>query len=444
MQKKITSWLYILLLVMATTLVLPGILGIVAKSKCQNLVEIVNSATVVSAKITKYRHGWFSSRAKIIISLDKLFPTNGFEQITLKAKIHHGPFFINWARFKFVQATANAEIELSDEQNRLLNRTPSSPPLAQLKIRFKPSGTAEIILESPKFSYQRDNNYLNWQGLRAKVIFSPLYNQASSDLNFTGFDACFDEHSLKLADLTTSYHGKKEDAGVWLGERSLQIGFLKSKNKNGHTITVTNFKIKNLLTNNSNNRLDLNLAISSDKVEVNDTSYDQNNLDLEFTELDQTLFGNIQKLFTSTKLVFAPQNIVLDLIASALNNQGEIRIKRLSSNTSRGKLFASIKLICDNQASIGWLTALASSSVTANVIAEKSIFLYLLEKFYQNINSTKTSMPADIRAKNTLVEWQKDGSVLKTNEEPALEVKLEYKDNQFSINGKPLIIKLQS
>src|SRR3989304_4451476 len=121
MRKWLSSLGYVLVALAAIFLLLPMLMGLIAENKCKQIADIINTTTPFNVKITDYQRGWFSADATAQISLNKSDTPNPLHQLTITANIIHGPVLIDWARFQFVQAMVNPNINLNSAQKKLVN-----------------------------------------------------------------------------------------------------------------------------------------------------------------------------------------------------------------------------------------------------------------------------------------------------------------------------------
>jgi len=377
MRKWLSSLSYILATTTAILLLLPMLLGLLAERKCKQIVETLNVTTPLSAKIIDYQRGWFSANATAQISLDKLeLPNKELHQLTITANIIHGPILIDWAKFQFVQAMVDAAIDLNATQKHWLKRDPDAQPIATIKIKFKLSGNTDITLDSPSLTYQNEENNLNWHGLKIRSIFSPLYNQVKSKIDFAGVDIKTKDRNVHLGEITSTYQGNKTSNNIWLGERNLQFTSFSTTNTDNRTISLGDLNIRNLVTSNEKNLANIATTITITNLNINGAAYSQNKLDLEINKMDQALLAKLQQQLISSKIISSPTSIGFDMIMAILNNGSEINIKQLDTTTPWGKLFTNIKMSFANQPNnIGWLATITNSTINTNIKAERALSL---------------------------------------------------------------------
>jgi len=442
MGKWLSSLGYTLASIVAIFLLLPLFLGFLAEKKCKQIIGVINTTTPFSVKVISYQRGWFTANAITQISLEKLeLPNQKLQQLNISAHIKHGPIIIDWTRFQFAQSVIKAEINFNEEQSHWLKKSFATEAIANIKIKFRLNGSTAITLDSHPFSYQDQDTNVHWKGLTIRSNFSPLCNKAKSDLDFSGLEIVNNNLSLHLGKINSSYRGNKTKAGLWIGERTLQIDSFSTKNKNDHLIAFDGINIHNIITGDPKNSANIATSITFNNATINNGTYNQNKLDFEVNKLSQDLLTKLQQQIFSNKIISSPASFGFDTLIAILNNGSEIKIKEISTNTSWGKLLASITIAFANQPnSIGILATIANSNVSANIKAEKMLALHLLEKFYQIKPSTNEPNNPEKQAENLLNDWLKSGKLMSSNTDNFLHLILEYKNNQLSINNKALVL----
>ena len=442
MRKWLSSLGYILVALAAIFLLLPMLMGLIAENKCKQIADIINTTTPFNVKITDYQRGWFSADATAQISLNKLDAPNQLHQLTITANIIHGPVLIDWARFQFVQAMVNANINLNSAQNNLLKRSLDAGPIATTKIKFRLSGNTVFTLESPPLAYQDQDSNFHWQGLKIKTDLSPLYNQIQSKIDFSGIDMGKKDYNFHLGKMTTTYQGNKTSDGLWIGERNLQLDSFATKNDNNRIISLGGLNLHSLMTSDQKNSVNIAATLAIDNLNINSATYSQNKLDFEINKLEQSTLAKLQQQLISNKNIFSPQtNITVDAILAVLNNGSEINVKQFNTDTPWGKLLTIVKITFANQPNnSGFLATVINSAINANISAEKGLALHLLEKFYQVIPSGNQANNPAKQAEVLLNGWQQSGKITTSELDNYLHMVVDYKNSQFSINNKYLTL----
>ena len=445
MRKWLSPLIYIVIALIAVVISLPPILGFLAESRCKKIVEIINSTTPLSAKITKYKRGWFSAKAKAEISLDKLDLKNKeLYRAEIVATIGHGPMIIDWARFYFAQAVINANIKLNDEQNRLLKH--NNAPIATSNIKIKLNGNTRISLNSIPLVYQNEEKGKSciWKGLKIAATFSPLYNETNSHIEFAGIEIEDKERTISFGEVTSNLQAKKSSGDLWLGKRDLHIESFVSKSIYNRIIELEKVKIISQAKESKENSVNMESVITIGNMNINGGMYTQNKLDLDINYINQKAFSSLLQQITSKKILISPTSLGFDILMTLLNNGTEIDMKRLNTNTPWGRAIAKLKVTFPDQAgSLGLLSIITNISIDSDIKIKHALALHLLEKFYQNIPSSKKDKNSAEKAKNLLEEWQKSGKITTEEDSGYLNINFDYKNNQMFINNKPLTLTTQ-
>lgn len=431
MRKWLTSLGYTLAILAIIFLLLPLVMGLLAEKKCKQIAEIINTTTPFNVKVTDYQRGWFNAHATAQISLDNLnVPNQELHQLTITAHITHGPILIDWARCRFVQAMINADITLNPIQNALLKRASDAGPIATTSIKFNLSGNTDITLNSPPLAYQDQENSLLWQGLKINVSLSPLCNQIKSKIDFSGTDINIKNHNFHIGKIISNHQGSKTSGNLWVGERNLLLDSFSTKNADNRTTAISGLNLHNAITDNDKNSVNVVTTIAINNLNINNTTYNQNNLNFEINGLSQALLAKLRNQLISNKTIPSLTNIGFDTLLTVLNDGGEINIKQLNTSTPWGKLLATLKMTFAKQPDdSGFLSVITSSTINTDIKTERALALHLLERFYP----TKS-------AEEQLNTWQQSGKITSSAQDNFLHVIVDYKNGQLLINNKQLIL----
>lgn len=433
---------YYATIVAIALLVLPLLFGVIAEKKCRDLVTSTNVPKLINIKLTKYKRGWFNSQATLKISTQ----VHSFHQAAVEVRIKHGPFSINWSRFRLVQAVAKAAIIISPEWDSLLGTKGSTIKIATANLRIKINGAIELLLEMPKLECVDADNSVLIRGLQLGAFWSSHYDTMKFNLVFMGVEGIVNGHGFNLGEVICDYNGLRSTNGIWVGERILRLKSGWSKNTNNHTISFRNFYLKDTITSAKENRDNFTLVTTLEDLTVNNASYKNNNVVFEVTNLDQKLLTTLYSLLLPNGILLSPKSILLDIIVSLLGNGSAIKIKEVSSHTPWGKLSGDATILCNapsnNVTAVGWLSTLASSNMEIMIKSEETLLLYVFEKFYGSISSGKDKLDPATKAKRNLDELLRKGK-LSSNSDGILHINIRYDNNQISVNGKPLTISIQ-
>ena len=95
---------------------------------------------------------------------------------------------------------------------------------------------------------------------------------------------------------------------------------------------------------------------------------------------------------TSKKILSSPGGLGFDIFMTLLSNGTEIDLKRLNTNTPWGRALANIKITFPKDSGdLGLLSIITSIAIDSDIRIKYALALHLLEKFYQNIPSSKKS-----------------------------------------------------
>lgn len=439
MIKKICYYAIIIVIVL---LVLPLLFGVIAEKKCRNLVASANVLGLINTKLVKYKRGWFSSKTTLKVSTQ----ANDLYPATIDVRIKHGPFSISWSRFRLVQAVAKATINISPEWDSLLGTKGSSTEIVKARLRIKLNGAIDLSLEMPKLDYSHAEDSLSIKGLQLGVFWSAGHNMVRFNLIFMGAEGIINSHGFNLGEVIWNCDGLRSANGLWVGERVMRIKSGWSRNANNHTVSFSNFYLKDAMVSTEENRGNFALTTTLEDLTVNNASFKNNNVTFEVTNLNPELLTTLRKLSRIDSILISPKSVLLDAVVFLLSNGSAVKIRDVSSHTPWGKLSGDAAIIrnapSNSVAAIGWLSTLASSNVEVIINTEETLLLYVFEKFYDSISPGKNKLDPATRAKNNFDELLREGKLSRNNER-ILDINIRYNNNQVTINGKPLTISIQ-
>lgn len=448
MRKWLYSLLYLVIILLTITLLLPFLMGVISKNRCDQIAKEINEKSPASIKILSYKRNWFHSNATANVDFiksdtsDKKSPS-----FNITAKIKHGPLLINWIRFNFAQAIIDADVRFNSAQNENFKPQINSESIANIRIKFRLNGDTRITVDSQPSTYHDKEKSLNWHGLKIKSNISSLHNKTQTKIDFSGIDIESKKYSLYLGAATGFYQGNKIDNGIWTGERNLQFSSFSIKNENDRVTSFKDLNLQIITTKTKDRSVDFTTKLSADSLSINGAIYDKNNLDFTAYDLNPITLSKIQRQLITNQDIFALNTTTtLSTLIEIINNTGKIEIKNLSSNTPWGKLITDINMIFNLTPNpTGLISTVFNSQIEANFKAQNHLALHLIEKFYEIIpNKEKQIKDPSKKAQETLEEWLNSGKLSTSEKDNYLHTNINYKNGQLLINDRELTFGIKS
>jgi len=181
-MKKVILVLVVLIALLA--LGLPGIIGGSTQANLEGRIAELDENPVLALRVADYDRGWFSSHARVEISLDESYlellntagqvdfddgvdgEILGGEAISVNVELAHGPIaFLDGICFCF--SRVHARLDDSDEIVAMVTDELGMPYLAELNGQVSYAGTFSFTSNIPPIEYLDESGQLSFSGLTA-------------------------------------------------------------------------------------------------------------------------------------------------------------------------------------------------------------------------------------------------------------------------------------
>lgn len=429
----------IVLLVVFLFLIMPPLIGLGVRYQCGRLLSQLNhSYPNITATISHYRFGWFTS--KIDIRLDVHFKKGTLEhkigssntrQVAFMT-IRQGPIIIRKQRGHYNPYLALADIDITSPQLRL-----KAHSIWHLSL------WASAQFTSPSFQII---------SAPCKIIVKTLQGMLYFHLSLKHFKAHTSIDTFNLEQTASGqpiiainkllYHAnlKKMDF-VRLGQQTLTIKKMMVSLGKDDSITLSNILAHtNSRLTNGGIEMTANYKIKP----ITQNKFDINGLNIHFSikNVDEKRFNELlnvlskHKTLTSTDYEsFAKPG--LDLLQQGLN----INLKQLTLNTSSGAVSLVGTLNIPKQSN-GISLLEIPTMINANFYFQspKTWFTKQLSTYYAYLASKQTPPPSidpQKMAENTLQKWAQERFIIIDGNQ--LKTRLQFQKGLLFFNGRPAI-----
>jgi hypothetical protein len=461
MRKFLFSLMIAIVILFLMVILPPFFMGMLAASKCNQLVDTINTYSPVNVQIVSYHRSWFSADATAVVSLkqrrwlqnDKVdaaiwLQKPELRQFTINAHISHGPVIMNMQRIRFAQALVDATVNLTDQQNNLLKRSNDAGPIAKARFVIQLSGKSILKSEGVPLSYQDADTNFNWQGFHLQMELSPTFSKLKTEFDLPGFNFSQKDNSVKLDGLMNSFVGFKTAEGLWAGERTLILKTFNMQTNNKHSLNISGL-VMHVTANEDHNLLNYFVTTNLDLLDVDGALYQGNVFNFNLKQLNKGILAQLDKQFIAmedtdqTSLQQAAQSF--STLVGLLNAGAILEVIQCNTTTPWGKLFATMNLnFSSGGSNAGFLAVIANSVLGMNIKANQNLVLHILEKFYQSVQAG--DQPTDAATKQAqamLAEWQQAGKVVTEGNDTFINLELNYKNHQLLLNNKPLELTIK-
>ena len=433
MNKKILL-VSLVAVVVAISLVLPLSYGIIAERKCRKLLATANHSDLVAFKLKSYRRGWFSSKAELEVSLDNLGIVNPKTLPIIKAKIYHGPAYLDWVRVKLLQAAIDVTV-MMDEYSF------GKSEVAKARIEFTFDGKTQVFLSSSEFNYQFDRCRILWKGLEIEAELFDSCNDVCIRVTLNSLSLVGDKFSYEMEGFDSFERFIKYDDLIWLGEKKVGIERLAIRNKKNKPYFFEGVSFQLLTSIDHENLGDLTFNFDTTSAILGESEYRKNSLDLELTKFKLSSLNKIQQAIRLSNIFKSVTSAAFELGVAALDGRGKLEIHNFHSVTPWGELSLAmtISLLKRDELPGEWLEIVTDSTVDADIKAERPLVLKLLTKFYK-ISAKSPLSTIEDKVSKELDDWIKSGKILVVAESEMLNILLGYRNGEALINNKPLTV----
>lgn len=286
----------------------------------QYVFEDTLTKSVYTLDLVDYRRGWFSSKAKIKVTVntqtssnDPLFLLtalirsqvsslqNQHFSTTFDVNIKHGPLVFTTlngkSRLQLGIAGFQYQINLSgnDATRQVVDNVIGKQPLATGESILHFSGDLSNQLQSLKIHFEDKTKDMkvDWQGFNFTADVSKQYDRVnvnfiSTPVNISNFNR---SDTLSISSIRFQTHSKRGLADLWYGTSELSLDSIRAK-VYGNKTSVSNIKISKNQTEHQQ-KFDVKVTYSIGNYSINDKTYGPVNIAFKLTDVNAIPFRQL-------------------------------------------------------------------------------------------------------------------------------------------------------
>lgn len=286
-------------------------MGYLTERKVKEDLNIVNQSNGITAKVEKYKRGWFTSQAVLNWNLfvpEHVVTSTGGQSETVPAEnyqmkmpvtIHHGPVIFADKNVKFGLGYAHSKLSLPpkySEQFSNLFTSESTQPKLDLSMFVSYLNNTSIDISVPAFKLvsRQGNNQFVWLGMTSATSVSSNLDKVSGNVTIDGIHIKKDPMQTILSGITSEYNLHKTPSGLYLGDASLSFPSLVISNNNKKLFELSQFDVHSN-TNIEGGLFSSRFKTSLEKVVANDKTYGPGSLEVAIRNLDADVLAKINE-----------------------------------------------------------------------------------------------------------------------------------------------------
>lgn len=287
MNKKLRKVsIYILIIFFIIIGITPWIDGVIFKRNFFHLIELINQESHLQINVAEYHKGWFTSHAKLLISLDttQLTQTSLTDptHFTTYVTITHGPIIYHSYEKKVELGYANVQtfIHISEElEALLLGRRSNLEDTGIMQVNTLATfnnnwyGTVQMPVLVLSNKWIELFGKLTVDGLRGEFRIRTRDNQirrvrTTFEIGAITLDSptSMVVSKVSIQPLTYTYRVGHERTGLWSGNSSLFTPNISIVRRDGSTIILDKLAINNAFGMGSGILYNTNLSINLDNL----------------------------------------------------------------------------------------------------------------------------------------------------------------------------------
>ncbi len=285
--------------------------GFITERTIKKNLTLLDQANGLSAEITDYHRGLFSSKVNLswtLLTPERFVKSTDDRVSILPAKtytfdmpvvIHHGPVIYANQGVKFGLAYANSEVSIPKAyQSEFTENFTSESVMPKLDLAFFVTYANKMLLhvDVPAFRLisKQDNSQFQWLGMKSEHSFSSNMNEVEGDVVIDGARFSQANHTASISKLTSTYDVHRSLSGLFLGDVTIQVPLFEVTFKDKKILDVQEIQ----LTTSSD--VEEGLFASSfhaafDKASMHDKNYGPGRLSFSIKNLDAETLVDINK-----------------------------------------------------------------------------------------------------------------------------------------------------
>ena len=373
MKKFISIVMLLLILVVALWGGATYWFGVKTEERYHALLEQASSWQVVTLLNESYSRGFLGSKARTIVEFRRL-PDMAAEnqpmRFILESDITHGPFPLRQSpngkgRFKPVMAIIETGIVFSPEtRNRLAELYTQIPELSSVRdyaiIDLDGGGEEQLLI--PAFQHalgNEDKAAVDWKGLSSQLNFTGDLKGFSGWLRIPGLEVVAKDLNLRITEVKSTFNSHEGINGLSLGDASFDLaGFeLVAKQESERQAVLIRSFTANASSKASADNINCLVAMRTDQVKVNETSYGPAVFEMQLRNLDAASVASLQdaareiQAQSREQSAESLQSIMLarlgEILPDLLKKSPEIEISQLEVKTTEGDFAGKAKIAVD-------------------------------------------------------------------------------------------------
>lgn len=284
-------------------------MGYFTENKVRESLNIINQTNGLTANLSQYKRGWFSSEALIDWQLrvpERVMQASGNQLQTIAAKnyqlqipftIYHGPVIFSDRGIKFGFGYAHTSLPLPDEYRQRFNdlfAPSSSEPKLEMSFFVNYLNRSKLHVAVPAFKLiaKQGSAQFEWLGMKTTTHISSSRDQVSGNIFLEGFRLSRENLITAMSNVTSHYKLYKTTAGLYTGKASLSFPAFSVTHKGEKLLELDEFAVQ------SDTDIDAGLFSSSfqssiDKIIFNNQTYGPGNLQAAVRNLDANALERI-------------------------------------------------------------------------------------------------------------------------------------------------------
>ncbi len=455
MQKYLKIFLSILIAAIILTLLLPYAMGIATQIKFSRVLNEISAFSDLDIQVTSYHRHWFDSDATLTVDLNpqstvpleaaqlqKFLEKSQLQKVNLSAHILHGPVIFTNNKIKIAQAIIQASVLLNDEQNKLLQRALSAPPIITMNMNIKVNGRSAIDIDIPSFYYKNHDRNIKWQDMHLGLELSSSLHKISRVIDIPEMLLEAPNFNLYINSLHTSYKGKKETDNLWIGDNSFSLKSFKFS-----VASIISASMDNCETQSSfreqKGLISGDTTMSIDNFVINENKFTQSKLDWNINNFNMLILSKLkQEISNLDPAQIANQPIkqashFLSLIQQLLSNNASIEVSKFEINTPWGEANAHGKItfppiLVKTESELDFVKNMEEE---LDLKLDKKLALNLVQNFLEYFSPARKKINYHDQAIVLLNNLKNAKTIIPDNN--SYKLHLIYKDKKLMLNGIP-------
>lgn|GEM_PF-6156785 len=440
-------------------------IGMITEYKFKQAINNFANITQQNITVVNYQRHWFNADATIKFTInpnasyrlrwqDKEFEINlsDFAQdaplltLTVKSYITHGPLVVTKHKIKLAQAIVDAKINLTTEQNALLQQPLTGEQnIAFMRVIINHLGNDSAYINSGKFNYQNGIMKILWSGISWQLNFSKTFDTLKNNCTLQALEINTKNFSLRLDHATIAGNLYQTADKIWLGDKSISLPFLRWHTVNGNNVVIHKLNYKSSLSDknkeNDQSKIAGKIDLAIDNLKINDLVYKKIALIWQAGNLNANtvadLIKQIHKIRHGEKTLTIKIAHLVELLLKLLDDDATVDINKLEATTLWGDFNATAHALFKPRTNnTNWmLSLLANTQVAINIKANQNLVSHLLQLFYQK-NPAEPNQNWKIKAQRTLSEWVHSGKLIAADN--YYNFSLDHLGESILLNNQPI------